>query len=180
MKKRLTAMTLTLLGLAAAQEIQPVSPTPTAPGTVEPLPLPPVNVPVTFVLPGKLEGVSAALSSPLALKGKASVVLTIKNTTTKTVGLATNRDNRQNCAFAPSLRVIRVGTREVVYPDGSGNTRLCAQDMKTDTLRAGGTLHYTRTLNLPAGEYMIEGWYLGSADGSRVKIDAQPLKVTVK
>ena len=186
-KKPLISLLAALpLTLAAAQEIQPINPTPATPttsGTVEPLtPVPdqPVNVPVTSVLPGTLDGVTATLSSPLTLKGKATLVLTLKSTLSKDVALATNRDNRQNCAFAPSIRVLEVGTRKVVYPDGSGNVMLCAQDMSTQTLKANGTLRYTRTIELPAGEYMIEGWFLGSADGTRVKIGAQPAKVTVK
>lgn len=186
-KKTLISLLAALpLTLAAAQEIQPVNPnpaTPTTPGSVEPLtPVPdqPVNVPVSSILPGTLTGVNATLSSPLTLKGKATLVLTLKSTLNRDVALATNRDNRQNCAFAPSIRVLKVGTREVMYPDGSGNAMLCAQDMKTDTLKAGGSVRYTRTLDLPAGEYMIEGWYQGLAGESRVKISAQPVKVTVK
>ncbi|RJF71609.1 hypothetical protein D3875_08505 [Deinococcus cavernae] len=185
MKKTLLAL-LTLLPLAAAQEIQPINPSPTTPstpGTVEPLtPVSsqPVNVPMPSAQPSTLSGVNATLSAPLALKGKATLVLTLKSTLKNDLALAANRDNRQNCAFAPSIRVLKFGTREVVYPDGSGNAMLCAQDMKTDTLKAGGSLRYTRTLELSAGEYMIEGWYQGLAGDNRVKIGAQPVKVTVK
>ncbi len=170
------------LSLAAAQALPELPPatTTSVPLMVEPAPMPPVNVPVTMVLPGTLDGVSASLSAPLTVKGKATLVLTLKSTLNKDVALLTNRDNRQNCAFAPSIRVLKVGSRDVVYPDASGNAMLCAQDMSTETLKAGGSVRYTRTLELPAGEYMVEGWFLGSADGTRVKLGAQPVRVTVK
>lgn len=185
------------LTLAAAQEIQPINPSPLPPGPAEPFPTPltpqvptpqtpPSTQPVLNPVPttpnvfASLVGVTATLSSPLTLKGKATLVFTLKSTLNNDLTLMTNRDNRQNCAFAPSLRVLKVGTREVVYPDGSGNAMLCAQDMKTDTLKAGSSVRYTRTVTLPAGEYMVEGWYLSLAGEQRVKVAAQPIRVTVK
>lgn len=177
---------LLMVSTALAQEISPLGPvTPATPSLpviepIQPAPQPPANVPVTLVAPASLPGVTATLSSPLTLKGRATLVLKLNSTLKTPVKLMTNRDNRQDCVFAPSVRVVKVGTREVAYPNGSGNVKLCAQDMKVASLPAGGSTHFTRTLDLPTGEYMIEGWFLGSADGTRVKIDAAPIRVTVK
>ncbi|GAA5500628.1 hypothetical protein Dxin01_00350 [Deinococcus xinjiangensis] len=181
-KRTLPALFCALLGLAVAQEIPAAPPADSTgvPIMAEPAPLPPVNVPVTMVLPAALDGVTANLKTANAEAGGLRLTLTLSSTLGKSVELLAPRDNRQECAFAPSVRVLKVGTREVVYPNGSGNAMLCAQDMSTQQLKAGGSVAYSRTLNLPAGEYMIESWFLGSADGMRVKVPAQPVRVAVK
>lgn len=178
--KRLFMLALaSLTVLAAAQEILPINPEPPAQPPAltpaQPVPAPPSDNQFQ-----SLSGVSATLSAPLTLMGKATLVLSLKSTLDTPVNLLARRDNRQDCAFAPMIRVIQVGTREVVYPSGGGKVKLCAQDMSTETLKAGGTLRYTRTVELPAGEYMIEGWFQGFAGDLPVKIPAQPVRVTVK
>ena len=120
------------------------------------------------------------LSVPRTVTGKVPLTLTLKSSRAAAVKLEVPRDNEQNCATAPTVRVLRVGSREVVYPPAGQSPRLCAQDLRSDTLGAGKQVGYLRDLDLPAGEYMIEGWLTGFADGLRVKVPAQPVRVTVK
>ena len=186
---------LPLLGLAAAQTTATQTSTPqtstpqtSAPqGTVLPAPVlletpavpEPVAVPVS-VQPARLDNVSAVLSAPRSVKGKLPLTLTLKSSRASALKLQVPRDNEQNCVTAPTVRVLKVGTREVVYPKPGQEPRLCAQDLRSDTVPARGQVQYTRDLDLPAGEYMIEGWLTGFADDLRVKVPAQPVRVTVK
>lgn len=181
---------LPLLGLAAAQTTATQTTTPQnvpPQGTVLPAPVlletPAVPEPVTVpaaTLPARLDNVSAVLSAPRSVKGKVPLTLTLKSSRAAAVKLEVPRDNEQNCATAPTVRVLKVGSREVVYPPAGQSPRLCAQDLRSDTVAAKGQVQYTRDLDLPAGEYMIEGWLTGFADDLRVKVPAQPVRVTVK
>lgn len=179
---------LPLLGLAAAQTTATQTTTPQnvpPQGTVLPAPVlletPAVPEPVpAATLPARLDNVSAVLSAPRSVKGKVPLTLTLKSSRAAAVKLEVPRDNEQNCATAPTVRVLKVGSREVVYPKPGQEPRLCAQDLRSDTVAAKGQVQYTRDLDLPAGEYMIEGWLTGFADGLRVKVPAQPVRVTVK
>ena len=139
----------------------------------------PVKVPAA-VQPARLDNVSAVLSAPRTVKGKLPLTLTLKSGRAAALKLQVPRDNEQNCVTAPTVRVLKVGSREVVYPPVGGEPRLCAQDLRSDTLSAKGQVNYTRELELPAGEYMVEGWLTGFADGLRVKVAAQPVRVTVR
>lgn len=170
MSHRVLALALALGTLlpAVAQELPPLSPV-----------TEPVAGPVQAA-PAALDGVRATLSAPRSGTGPLSLTLTLKSSRAVAVALSLPRDNDQNCVIAPTVRVLRVGTREVVYPPLGAEPRLCAQDLRSDTLGAGETLTYTRTLDLPAGEYMVEGWLAGFADDLRVKVPAQPVRVTVR
>jgi len=180
---------LPLLGLAAAQSpATPAAPT-TAPALVEtpitPEPATPapatesVEVPAA-VQPARLDDVSATLSAPRTVKGKLPLTLTVKSSRAAAFKLDVPRDNEQNCVTAPTVRVLRVGSRDVVYPIAGASPRLCAQDLRSDAVAARGQVSYTRDLDLPAGDYMVEGWLTGFADGLRVKIPAKPVRVTVR
>lgn len=130
--------------------------------------------------PGAPGGVGATLAAPRSVGGTVPLTLTLKSSRTAPLPLSLGRDNDQNCAFAPTVRVLRVGTREVVYPVPGAEPRICTQELLTRTLPARGSVVFTRDLDLPAGEYMIEGWFAGFADDERVKIPAQPVRVTVR
>lgn len=175
---------LALLGAALAAAPAPVPPTPTETVTV---PSGVVNVPATLakpsVVPPRLADVEARLEAASAKAGKLKLTLTLNSQKATDILLETNRDNEQNCAFAPTVRLLKVGTREVVYP--SGAPRICAQDLQTDRLSAGKSVTFGRTLDLPAGEYMVEGWWTGVASGAgltaaRARVPAQPIRVTVR
>ncbi len=130
-------------------------------------------------IPSKLAPVpswSAELSAPRSVSGELPLTLTVYNVGGKDLFLAAPRDSRQNCAAAPLVRVLEVGTRRVVYPAPDAEPLLCAQDLDIRTVAAGGSVVYTRTLNLPAGEYMVEGWHTGGGQ----KVPAQPVRVTVR
>lgn len=171
MISRLLALAV-LLALPPAALVQNLAPAPPAP--------PGGAVPVTLTrVPVLPKGVAATLRAPRSVTGALPVTLTLSSELATPLTLGAGRDNRQHCAFAPSVRVLRVGTREVVYP-ASGAARLCTQELLTKTLPAGGRAEFTRDLDLPPGEYMVEGWFSGFADDVRVKVPAQPVRVTVR
>ena len=174
------ALALGTLIPALAQDLPPLSPAPVQAVPTEPITGQPTPVQPGATAPASLDGVRATLSAPRAASGPVNLTLTLSSSRAAPVALGVPRDNDQNCVTAPTVRVLRVGTREVVYPPLGAEPRFCTQDLRTDTLGAGETLTYTRTLDLPAGEYMVEGWLAGFADDLRVKVPAQPLRVTVR
>ncbi|MDL2344935.1 hypothetical protein QOL99_12360 [Deinococcus sp. MIMF12] len=127
-----------------------------------------------------LDDVRASLSAPRTAQGPLRLSLTLRSSLAFALPLDVSRDPRQNCAFVPSVRVLRVGTREVVYPTPGAEPRLCAQDLESRVLAAGGETTFTRELDLLPGEYMVEGWYAGLLGGERVKVPARPVRVTVR
>ncbi|ANE43934.1 hypothetical protein [Deinococcus puniceus] len=147
---------------------------------VEPAPIPvgtSVGVPpVAVAVP---TGLTATLIAPRSVAGRVPLTLKVANAGAAAVQLGAGRDNDQNCAVAPLVRVLRVGTREVVYPL-AGEPRLCAQDFRSDTAGKGEAVTYTRELELASGDYMIEGWFAGSGNGASLKLSAQPVRVTVR
>lgn len=145
---------LTLPLLAGAQELVPVTPTP--------------------------GGVTATLAAPRTVSGSVNLTLALKSTRPVPLSFSLGRDSSQNCAFAPSVRVLRVGTREVVYPAAGEGPRICTQELLSRAAPARGSAVFTRALDLAPGEYMIEGWYVGLLEGERVRIPAQPVRVTVR
>lgn len=179
------ALTLPALAAASLPEIPPVPPQTSTP-TVPPAPVLPVTAPAPA--PAKpapapaavpLADVAAHLFVPRTVTGPLNLTFTIRNTGTRTLIFGARRDNAQNCAVAPLLRVVRVGSQAVVYPV-PGEKRLCAQDFITKSAPAKGNVSFARELALPAGEYMLESWYLGLANGVLVKVPAPPQRVTVK
>ncbi|AWN23446.1 hypothetical protein DKM44_09590 [Deinococcus irradiatisoli] len=175
----LGALNLPALAQDTLPEIAPTSqPAPVqdtaAPTDMNAQPASPVLAPVP------LDQVSAILGALRTVSGEFTLTLTLKNAQAKALSFSAGRDSDQNCAAAPSVRVLQVGTRAVVYP--TGEKRICTQEMKIVTAPAGGSATFERTLNLPAGEYMIEGWFQGFAGDAqqRVKVGAQPIRITVK
>ncbi|EYB66631.1 hypothetical protein DEIPH_ctg079orf0010 [Deinococcus phoenicis] len=162
------AALLALPSPAGAQESPPAIP---QTGTVE------GTLPPAFSL---LDGVTALLTAPRTVAGPVPLTLTLNSSLTVPVTFAAARDNDQNCAAAPTVRVLRVGTREVVYPVPGASPRICTQDLLGKTAPARGNAVFTRTLDLPAGDYMIEGWFAGFGNDLRVKVPAQPVRVTVR
>ena len=152
---------------------QPVPDTSTPPASL-PAPSPVMPTPLA------LNSVNAALSAPRTVSGEFTIGLVLTNNQAKALSFSAGRDSDQNCAAAPSVRVLQVGTRAVIYP--TGEKRICTQEMKIQTAPAGGRTTFERTLKLPAGEYMIEGWFQGFAGdlGQLVKVGAQPIRITVK
>lgn len=123
-------------------------------------------------------GFSARSAAARYTSSPVRLTMTIQNTGGQAQELSAPRDSRQNCTFGPLVRVLEVGTRKVVYPpaEGQGEPMLCAQDMWMETVVAGGSVKLERTLDLPAGDYMIESWF---GSGAQAKIAAEPVRVTV-
>lgn len=162
---------LTLPLLAGARGLPPAAPTPPGAAAVDRAPVAPLPAP---------DGVTATLAAPRRVAGTLPLTLTLKSVRPVPVRLDVGRDNDQNCAFAPTVRVLRVGTREVVYPAPGEGPRICTQELLSKAVPARGSAVFTRDLDLAPGEYMIEGWFAGFADEERVKIPAQPVRVTVR
>ncbi|GAA4021961.1 hypothetical protein GCM10022631_40300 [Deinococcus rubellus] len=164
----------------------PAQPAPLPPIPAQPAPLPPIptqpSPPPTLILPAPviLDKVGATLSAPRTVSGEFTLSLSLKNDQAAALDFSAGRDSEQNCAAAPSLRVLQVGTRAVIYP--TGEKRICTQEQQIQTAPAGGSATFTRTLTLPAGEYMVEGWFQGFAGkaGQQVKVSAQPVRISVK
>ncbi|WP_420595800.1 hypothetical protein [Deinococcus sp.] len=164
---------------APLPEILPSTPTPSVPN------MPTSNLPAAPAKPaapvyGTLDKVNAALGVPRTVSGEFTLSLALQNKQATSMNFSAGRDSEQNCAAAPAVRVLQVGTRTVVYP--TGEQRICTQEMTSQTAPAGGTATFKRTLKLPAGEYMVEGWFQGFAGGTgnRVKVSAPPVRITVK
>ncbi|GAA5511739.1 hypothetical protein Dcar01_00452 [Deinococcus carri] len=176
------AVLLALPSAPLAQEIPPMSPLGSGTGTpvlVQPAPLPPVAAEPTPA-PARPEGVTATLTAPRRVTGRVPLTLTLKSSRAVPVTFGVTHDNDQNCAFAPTVRVLRVGTREVVYPVPGASPRICTQELMSRTVPARGSTTFTRELDLPAGEYMVEGWFAGFGNKLQVKVPAQPVRVTVQ
>ncbi|WP_261664491.1 hypothetical protein [Deinococcus sp. Marseille-Q6407] len=125
-------------------------------------------------------GLSAHASAPRYTSGPVRLTLSIANASDQSQTLSAPRDNRQECVAAPLVRVLEAGSRSVVYPPArSGNATMCAQDMLIKEVPAGGSLHLERSLDLPAGDYLIESWFSGNAADGNVKLPAEPVRVTV-
>lgn len=180
------ALSAPALAQSTLPEIPPVSPT--APGdtgtpifvTPAPMTAPIPTKPSTPPALSKLPDVNLNLFVPRTVTGKLNLNLTVRNARTTPISFGLARQNDQDCAFAPLVRVLRVGTREVVYPRAGTRAPLCTQEMQSKTAPAKGMVSFTRTLNLPAGDYVIESWLSGFADGTPVKLSASPMRVTVK
>ncbi|AZI42135.1 hypothetical protein EHF33_04735 [Deinococcus psychrotolerans] len=184
MNKLLPLLLLGLLSLpAAAQstlpEIPPVGSQPAVPLSTSAPTLPDTNNMAARAV-RSMEGVSAILQIPRTVGTEFSISLTLKNGQLSPMNFSAGRDSDQNCAAVPSIRVLQVGTREVVYP--TGDKRICTQEMVERTAAAGGSATFERTLKLPAGEYMVEGWFQGFAGEPEqtAKISAQPVRISVK
>jgi hypothetical protein len=203
--RRVLLVGLSVLGGAFAQgtgpEILPVPSTSTQPAPPlvplnneippTPLPLPgPVLVPNTppsgtpvlvtpAPLPTTLDRVSASLKA-VQTGSELTLNLTLLNAQANAVAFSAGRDSTQNCAAAPLVRVLKVGSRDVVYPNGE--KRICTQEQTVKTALLGGSTVFSRTLNLAPGEYVIESWFQGFAGPmqTRVKLSAPPLRVSVK
>ena len=184
----LTCVVLALPALAVAPaslpEIPPLPPqtgtrgelVPTPrPAPVSPVPAKPAPAPAPTALPGA----AANLFVPRTVTGPLKLTFTIRNIGTRALVFGARRDNAQNCAVAPLLRVVRVGTGEVVYPV-PGAKRLCTQDFIVKSAAVKSNVSYSRSLDLPAGEYMLESWFAGLANGVPVKVPAPAIRVTVK
>lgn len=187
MKPRILLLTalLSLSVLAAAQnttvpEIPPVTtPAPSGP-VVSPTPATPTAPSVPAPAAVALPDVQANLFVPRTVTGKVNLTFTIRSSRATPITFGVRRDNDQNCATAPQVRVLQVGTRAVVYPVPGAAPRLCAQDLETKTAPARGNVTFTRELDLAPGEYMVESWLTGFADNLLVKVPAAPVRITVK
>lgn len=142
--------------------------------------LSPVSVATTTAAPNPaLADVTVNLFVPSSVSGPFTVNLTARNARPAPITFSFKRVNEQGCAFAPTIRVLRVGTREVVYPQGPSG-RLCTQELLRKTAPARGLAAFTRPLTLPSGDYLIEGWIDGFADGVPFRQVAKPVRVTVR
>jgi|GEM_PF-4866509 len=146
-------------------------------GTQTPPPAPTETLPG----PGPFTAESSAARTQ-ATKDGVTIQVIVRNTTSGAQTLSFSRNSQQNCAFAPHVRVLRVGTREVVYPNPAAEGSICTQELRSESVPGNGEHRLTRTLPLPAGEYMIEVWVrgFGGDDVGPVFIKAQPVRVTVK
>ena len=179
----LVSVLLTLPVLAAAQDTS----LPEIPPMTAPLPSPPAEPPAPSTAPSvptpaavALPEVSANLFVPRTVTGPVGLTFTVRNSSASAITFSVRRDNDQNCVTAPQVRVLQVGTREVVYPVPGAAPKLCAQDLETKTAPARGNVTFTRTLDLPAGDYMVESWLTGFANDLLVKVPGAPMRITVK
>lgn len=123
----------------------------------------------------------AQLEMPRHNTGTLNIGLRLSSELTIQQEISSSRDNQQDCSFGPLLRVLRVGTREVVYPPANAEKGFCAQDMKIGQLAKDMPITYQRELELPAGDYMVEGWLIAQVDGGdRIKIPAQPRRISIE
>ncbi|WP_052303309.1 hypothetical protein [Deinococcus maricopensis] len=169
-------LTLALLPGALAQSTVPATPpAPISAPTTAPAELDRPLTPRVTLENARL----TATATPGA--GTATVRLSVQNTGTSAFTLNANRDSLQGCQVAPHVRVLKVGSREVVYPDPAG-VRLCAQDIVTREVPAGGSVEFARNLTLPAGEYLVEVWFQGfvGEGGERVRVAAEAVRVRVQ
>ncbi|CAM3840350.1 hypothetical protein [Deinococcus frigens] len=189
MKPRILLLTalLTLPVLAAAQDAAPgtlteIPPVTTPlPGT-SPMPAPAMPTAPSVPAPAAvaLPDVVANLFVPRTVTGKVGLTFTVRSSRAAPITFSVRRDNEQNCAIGPQVRVLEVGTRAVVYPQPGAAPRICAQDMETKTAAARGNVTFTRELELAPGEYMVESWLTGFAGDLLVKVPAAPVRITVK
>ncbi|MDR6218887.1 hypothetical protein [Deinococcus soli (ex Cha et al. 2016)] len=104
---------------------------------------------------------SAALDVPQSVHaGPVPISVSFTNRTATDVTLALPRDARQSCVAAPHVRILQVGTREVVYPPAVTD-RMCTMDMVHTVVRAGASVPLNRAVTLPTGQYLIEAWVPG-------------------
>lgn len=130
----------------------------------------PIATPVTL---------KAVLDVPRSAYGELNVKLTLSNLGPNSAMLVASRDSRQDCAFGPLLRVLKVGTREVVYPT-QDSPRICTQDALNTDLGKDKSLTLTHKLRLEPGEYMLEGWFQGGVNGVARQVAAEPVRLTVR
>lgn len=165
MNKRLT-LPLTLLAAFATSAF---AQTPAAPASAA------LSAEVT----GLTSGLTARTTAPRYTSSPVRLSIMLQNSSAQAQDLSAARDNRQGCVAGFMVRVLEVGSRKVVYPAEGGEPMLCAQDMWTQTVPAGASVRLERTLELPAGDYMIESWFGGNAGNGSVKLAAEPVRVTV-
>jgi hypothetical protein len=116
----------------------------------------------------------AALKPSLAVlpgieQGQVLLRLTLSNASPEAVDLTLSRAGRQSCTTAPHVRVLRAGTREVVYPRGDeAAVVLCLAGTPTYRAPAGGQVTFDRTLDLSAGRYVVEAYVPSTPQTNRV------------
>lgn len=159
--------------------------TTTQPTTTQPTATQPAATQPTTTQPAATQapvpGRADLLAITRAVGGPGEVQLTLTLRTQGSSGqLQTAR--RQDCAFAPQVRVLEVGTRRVVYPDARREPLICTQELRTDRLSSGveGAVVFERSIRLPAGEYVVESWYQGFYNDAEVRVPALPTRVTVR
>ncbi|WP_309570041.1 hypothetical protein [Deinococcus sp.] len=180
----LTVISLAWAQLAWAQDV-PTTPeilpmpseAPPVPAAVEITPGQPA--PSVSQKPVALPGVSGTLNVARTVSGAVPLTITVRAGDTPLV-IGVRRDNTQNCAYGPLVRVVRVGTQEVVYPAAGSQKRLCTQEVVTKSTAASGAASFSRELKVPPGEYMVESWLTGLVNGVLVKVPATPVRITVK
>lgn len=90
------------------------------------------------------------------------------------------RNPRQNCATAPHVRILEVGTRRVVYPVNVTPGALCTQDVQVLAPgqgdlgtpldpEASGTVWVERVIALPPGHYIVESWIPATGELPQLK-----------
>lgn len=162
---------------------------------VMPIPYPAdmnISVRAALALAGLLLSPGLAQTTPSALTATASaprtatatqgveVRITLRNGSGNPQTIQFGHNSAQECALAPHVRVLRVGTREVVYPAANAEPRFCTQELRGETVPANGETALSRTLRLPAGEFMVEVWAKGFLNDEQVFVPAQPVRVTVQ
>lgn len=113
-----------------------------------------------------------------AVPGGIEVTFDVMNSGTTRL-LTLPRASSQNCEPFLHVRVLRAGTRELVYPTREAS--LCAQDMVTLTVPAAEVsrsaalpapapeLKLSRRLNLAPGRYVVEAWIPAGGVEPRVR-----------
>ncbi len=153
--------------LASSPVTSTIAPNTIAPNTIAP----------TTTLPFET-GLTAKISTYRTANELINIVFSLQNSQPKIVSMGLTRNNTQDCTFGPFMRVLKVGTREVVYP--VGNEKICAQDFNTAQVPAQGSLNYTRQFKLISGDYMLESWINSIIDNQVIKISAPAIRLSFK
>lgn len=155
-------------------------------GQVESLPpssaqaQPATSTPALVTLPSALPPqVTARLQARRNAAGTVVTRLTLQNVGPTNVTLTASRHSGQNCAYAPLLRVLKVGSRQVVYPTDEP-PHLCTQEALNTTLKPQQSLTLEHNIKLPTGDYLLEGWFSGGINGQFQKISAAPILIKIK
>lgn len=101
--------------------------------------------------------ITTVLSAQPGLSPREVVInVKITNTGSRPLDLLWSRNPRQSCVASLWVRVLKAGSRAVVYPTSPSQSVFCPQDVGVQTLQPGQTAHHGRHLVLPTGRYAVE------------------------
>lgn len=103
----------------------------------------------------------AGLTTKLAVKpgqkpGEVVVSAQLTNTQGTPLRLFWSRDPQQDCTPSLRVRVLKAGSRDVVYPNATEQQSFCTADVREQVIAPGKVHQEARTLVLAPGRYAIE------------------------